>query len=116
MSRTAKVTALMCRIVPVGPTGSSGIVGGSIIDCAGLENAGYAEVDGFYRFPSFGLCEGERCQQGYSVFNVKRHHAPREHCYATSFATDIRPLFRDSPDIDTTQGYGTATAMCCSAS
>ncbi len=24
----------------------------------------------------------------------------------TSFATDIRPLFRDSPDIDTMQGYG----------
>jgi hypothetical protein len=23
-----------------------------------------------------------------------------------SFATDIRPLFRDSPDIDTMQGYG----------
>ena len=63
MSRTANVTALMCRIVLVGPTGSSGIAGGSIIDCAGLENAGYAEVDGFYRFPSFGLCEGERCQR-----------------------------------------------------
>jgi hypothetical protein len=43
---------------------------------------------------------------GYSAFNVKRRHAPREHCMPTSFATDIRPLFRDSPDIDTMQGYG----------
>ena len=25
---------------------------------------------------------------------------------ATSFATDIRPLFRDSLDVDTLQGYG----------
>jgi len=24
----------------------------------------------------------------------------------TSFASDIRPLFRDSPDVDTMQGYG----------
>jgi hypothetical protein len=23
-----------------------------------------------------------------------------------SFATDIRPLFRDSPDVDSMQGYG----------
>src|SRR5215831_4501750 len=32
-----------------------------------LRNAGKAEVDGFYRFPSFEPCEGERCQQGYSA-------------------------------------------------
>jgi hypothetical protein len=25
---------------------------------------------------------------------------------AVSFATEIRPLFRDSPDIDTMQGFG----------
>jgi len=25
---------------------------------------------------------------------------------ATSFAVDIRPLFRDSPDVDSMQGYG----------
>jgi hypothetical protein len=25
---------------------------------------------------------------------------------AISFETDIRPLFRDSPDVDTMQGYG----------
>jgi len=25
---------------------------------------------------------------------------------SVSFATDIRPLFRDSPDIDSMQGYG----------
>ena len=25
---------------------------------------------------------------------------------AGSFATDIRPLFRDSPDVDSMQGYG----------
>ena len=25
---------------------------------------------------------------------------------ALSFATDIRPLFRDSPDVDTMRGYG----------
>ena len=24
----------------------------------------------------------------------------------TSFAADIRPLFRDSPDVDSMQGYG----------
>lgn len=24
---------------------------------------------------------------------------------AVSFASDIRPLFRDSPDVDTMQGY-----------
>jgi hypothetical protein len=28
------------------------------------------EVDGFYRFPFFEPCEGERCQQGYSAFKV----------------------------------------------
>jgi hypothetical protein len=46
-------------------------IGGSIIDSAGLENAGHAEVDGFYRFPSFGRCEGERCQRGYSAFKIE---------------------------------------------
>ena len=25
---------------------------------------------------------------------------------AVSFAADIRPLFRDSPDVDSMQGYG----------
>jgi hypothetical protein len=78
MSRTTKLTALMCWIMPIRlPVSFSG----SIINSADLEHAGYAEVDGFYRFPSFELCEGERCQQGYSAFNVKRRHPPQEHCH-----------------------------------
>jgi hypothetical protein len=36
---------------------------GSLINSAGLENADYAEMDGFYRFPSFKTIERERCQQ-----------------------------------------------------
>jgi hypothetical protein len=45
-------------------------IGGSIIDSAGLENVGHAEVDSFSRFPSFEPCEGERCQRGYSLGSV----------------------------------------------
>jgi hypothetical protein len=46
----------------------------SIIDPVDIESAGYAGVDGFYRFPSFEPCEGERCQRGYSAFNMKRNN------------------------------------------
>src|ERR1700693_5652139 len=91
----------MCWIMPIRlPVSFSG----SIINSADLEHAGYAEVDGFYRFPSFELCEGERCQQGYSASNVKRNHR-RRIALPTSFATEIRPLFRAS-DVDVMQGYG----------
>jgi hypothetical protein len=31
---------------------------------------------------------------------------------ALSFAKDIRPLFRDSPDVDTMKGYGLDLSSC----
>ncbi len=31
---------------------------------------------------------------------------------ALSFAADIRPLFRDSPDVDSMQGYGLDLSNC----
>ena len=41
------------------------------------EEAGNAEVDGFYRFPSFEACKGERCQRGYSAMSTDGGRAPR---------------------------------------
>jgi hypothetical protein len=38
-------------------------------------------------------------------FKVKRRSL-RRIAMAISFAVDIRPLFRDSPDVDSMQGYG----------
>ena len=35
-----------------------------------FEAAGAAEVDGFYRLPSFNSCEAERCQQDYSAMKA----------------------------------------------
>jgi hypothetical protein len=43
---------------------------------------------------------------GYSALIVKLRGSRRNIAMAVSFATDIRPLFRDSPDIDTMQGFG----------
>jgi len=40
---------------------------GSTINSAAFEDDGYAEVDGFYRFPSFESHKGERCQRDYSA-------------------------------------------------
>jgi hypothetical protein len=37
---------------------------------------------------------------------LKRRNSRRSIAMATSFAADIRPLFRDSPDVDSMQGYG----------
>jgi hypothetical protein len=37
---------------------------------------------------------------------VKRRNSRKSIVMATSFAVDIRPLFRDSPDVDSMQGYG----------
>ena len=45
---------------------------GSLLAISLLENVGRAEVEGFYRFPSFESCEAERCQRDYSAMNVKR--------------------------------------------
>ena len=63
-------------------------------------------MDGFYRFPSFEPCKDERCQRGYSAFNMKRRNSRRSTAMAVSFAADIRLLFRDSPDVDSMRGYG----------
>jgi hypothetical protein len=35
-----------------------------------LETVGVAEVDGFYRFPSFKSCKAERCQRDYSAMKT----------------------------------------------
>ena len=43
---------------------------------------------------------------GYSALIVKLRGSRRNIAMAVSFTTDIRPLFRDSPDIDTMQGFG----------
>ena len=71
---------------PFGPPGLSGrprpdpttshsrSLSGSIIGLTDLENAGHAEVGGFYRFPSFEPSKEERCQRGYSAFNMKRRN------------------------------------------
>jgi hypothetical protein len=77
-----------------------------MIDLADLENAGYAEVDGFYRFPCFEPCKVERCQQGYSAFQSDAISSRVSLLMALSLTSDIRPLFRDSPDVDSMQGYG----------
>jgi hypothetical protein len=37
---------------------------------------------------------------------VKRRNSRESMVMAKSFAVDIRPLFRDSPDVDSMQGYG----------
>jgi hypothetical protein len=79
---------------------------GSIIKSADLENVGYAEVYGFYRFPCFEPRRVERCQQGYSAFQSETTSIRRSFVVAVSFASNIRPLFRDSPDVDSMQGYG----------
>jgi hypothetical protein len=62
-------------------------------------------VNGFYRFPCFEPCKVERCQQGYSAFQSDTDSGRWSFVMAVSFASDIRPLFRDSPDVDTMQGY-----------
>ena len=37
-----------------------------------VETVGVAEVDGFYRFPSFNSCKAERCQRDYSAMKTMR--------------------------------------------
>jgi hypothetical protein len=37
-----------------------------------FETVGVAEVDGFYRFPSFKSCKAERCQRDYSAMKATR--------------------------------------------
>ena len=50
-----------------------------------VETVEVAEVDGFYRFPSFKSCKAERCQRGYSAMKTmgsnrnSREMMPGEH-------------------------------------
>jgi hypothetical protein len=43
---------------------------GSLVAVSRLENVGVAKVGGFYRFPPFGFCKAERCQQDYSAMKA----------------------------------------------
>jgi hypothetical protein len=45
---------------------------GSVLAVSRLEKVGVAKVDGFYRFPSFESCKGERCQRDYSAMKATR--------------------------------------------
>jgi hypothetical protein len=88
--------------MPVPPS----LFSGSIIESIDLKNAGYAEVDGFHRFPSLSLAEDSEVSRATRQFNTNRHNSRRSTAMLASFGTDIRPLFRDSPDVDSMQGYG----------
>ena len=54
---------------------------GSWLAISLVENVGRAEVEGFYRFPSFESCEAERCQRDYSAVKVKwlKSKSAKEH-------------------------------------
>jgi len=55
---------------------------GSLLAVSQLENVGVAEVDGFYRFPSFESCEAERCQRDYSAMKATRFESKLAGDYA----------------------------------
>ena len=48
-----------------------------------LETVGVAEVDGFYRFPSFKSCKAERCQRDYSAMKTTGLKSKFAGIYAT---------------------------------
>jgi hypothetical protein len=54
-----------------------------------LETVGVAEVDGFYRFPSFKSCKAERCQRDYSAMKTTGLKSK----FAEDYATGTRGTF-----------------------
>jgi len=65
-----------------------------------VEDVGHAEVEGFYRFPSFESCEAERCQRDYSAMMVKRLKSKLAKARARG-----RPLMMGGIPIDRSHSY-----------